>query len=359
MYKVNPAKYTGVTVLPSEIAENHLILSSGVKLKVIIYAFHRSSALLDIKEIAKGTGEPEEEIRDALIYWKNLGFILEEDEKVNLEAKEEESPPAIKEKDSSEDISHGDSKKPSRKLPDNNPSKLTYSEITARIGESEDIRLLLNQAQMMLGRTIGMGDQSSLILLHDYFGLPVEVILCICQYAGSVGKSSNMNYIYKIGVDWSHREIDNLEAADEELKTLERLNKEWSAFCREAGIPYSKPTSGQEKYILQWTHEWNFSIPMLAIAYAEMKSKTEKVSYQYMHRILSDWHKKGIKTPEKADEEKAEFLKNKEAKALEKNKGKTVTAKEVSPDPTASYDIKRAEERARASVPKLKKREKR
>ena len=44
---------------------------------------------------------------------------------------------------------------------------------------------------MKLGRTIGTGDQSSLILLHDYYGLPIEVILCICEYAGTKGKSAN------------------------------------------------------------------------------------------------------------------------------------------------------------------------
>ncbi len=358
MYKINPAKYTGVTVIPSEIAENHLILASASLLKVIIFAFSKSSSLLNVKEISSGTGLSEEEVNDALSYWKNLGFILYEDEEIKIEKKTETKTVQIKE-DIKENVSSEISVKKTGKIPSNNPSKLTYSEITARINESEDIRFLLQQSQLMLGRTIGMGDQSSLILLHDYFGLPVEVILCICKYAGTVGKSSNMNYIYKIGVDWSQREIDNLEAADEELKTLERLNKDWSAFCAEAGISYSKPTSAQEKYILQWTHEWNFSIQMLSLAYSEMKSKTEKTSYPYMHKILSEWHKKGIKTPEKADEEKAEFLKEKEVKASEQNKNKILIKEEVSPDPTASYDIKRAEERARASVPKLKKREKR
>ncbi len=358
MYKVNPAKYTGVTVIPSEIAEKHLILASASILKVIIYAFSKSCDLLSVKEIASGTGLSEEEVKDALSYWKNLGFILYEDEEIKLEEKAE-AKSADTDKDKKEKIPAESSVKTKGKIPSNNPSKLTYSEITARINESENVRILLQQSQLMLGRTIGTGDQSSLILLHDYFGLPVEVILCICKYAGTVGKSSNMNYIYKIGVDWSQREIDNLEAADEELKTLERINKDWSAFCVRAGISYSKPTIAQEKYILQWTHEWNFSVEMLCLAYSEMKSKTEKTSYPYMHKILSDWHKKGINSPEKAENEKTEFLRDKETKALEKSKSNIQKKEEAVPDPTASYDIMRAEERARTSVPKLKKREKR
>lgn len=357
MYKVNPAKYTGVTVIPSEIAENHLILASASLLKVIIFAFSRASDFLSTEEIAAGTGLSENEVKDGLSYWKELGFILYEDEKIVLDENTQKS--TRTDEDKKEDTAKEAPVKKSGKVPSNNPSKLSYTEITARINESESVRFLLQQAQLMLGRTIGTGDQSSLILLHDYYGLPAEVILCICKYAGTVGKSSNMNYIYKIGVDWSHREIDNLEAADEELKTLERINREWSAFCREAGISYSKPTAAQEKYIIQWTHEWSFSIQMISLAYSEMKSKTEKTSYPYMHKILSEWHKKGINTPEKADREKSEYLKSIEERALENSKGRSPKKEEAAPDPTASYDIIRAEQRARTSVPKLKKREKR
>ena len=38
-YKINPAAYTGVTVLPSVIAEQHLKLAGPAQLKVILYAF--------------------------------------------------------------------------------------------------------------------------------------------------------------------------------------------------------------------------------------------------------------------------------------------------------------------------------
>ena len=63
MYKVNPAKYTGVTVIPSEIAENHLILASASLLKVIIFAFSRASDFLSTEEIAAGTGLSENEVQ--------------------------------------------------------------------------------------------------------------------------------------------------------------------------------------------------------------------------------------------------------------------------------------------------------
>lgn len=358
MYKINPTKYTGVTVIPSEIAQKHLILASASQLKVIIYAFSKANCLFDEKSAAAATGVSESEVKDALSYWKDKGFILHCDDEIVFTAEKEQKTENIKE-EKAEIIPVYENKPEQKKVPANNPSKLKYDEICARIGESGEIRILLNEAQLKLGRTIGSGDQSSLILLHDYYGLPIEVILSICEYACSKGKSSNMNYIYKIGVDWSQREIDTIEAADEELKKLEKLNTVWNSFCAQVKLSGTYPTSAQEKYIKQWTEEWSFSLVMLTVAYEEMMLHTDKFNFSYLHKILSNWHKKGINTPEKANEEKENFIKTQEKNALERQTGrKQQKAQELQPDPTASYDIRRAEERAK-TVPKLKKREKR
>lgn len=355
MYKINPSKYTGVTVLPSEIAEKHLILSSASQLKVIIYAFSNSGGLFDAEACAEATGIGIEEVKDALSYWKDMGFILFEEDNIVFEQKIENAP----EKTEVHISLPNNTPEKKSKIPANNPSKLTYNEICTRIDESEEIRVLLNEAQMRLGRTVGTGDQSSLILLHDYYGLPVEVILTICEYARTKGKSTNTNYIYKIGVDWSQREIDTIDRADEELKNIEKINGVWAEFCISAGIKDSRPTSAQEKYLSQWSDEWKFTVPMLVLAYEEMKTHTEKTSYSYMHKVLSSWHTKGISTPEKVVEEQEKFMREKEKKAYEKTVSKKEKDKDIKPDPTASYDIERAEMRAKTSVPKVRKREKR
>lgn len=360
MYKINPAKYSGVTVIPSDIIENHLILSSARYLKVILYAYSRAGDVFDEKMISDGTGVPVDEVKDALVYWKARGHILFSEEEAvfktaetNKEKKTAASP--VKTEEAAESIAEIPKKD---KASSNTPPKLKYDEICKRIGESEDIRILLNEAQLKLGRTIGTGDQSSLILLHDYYGLPIEVILSICEYAGSKGKSANMNYIYKVGTDWSQREIDTIEAADMELKRLERVNSVWGSFAAEIKLTGVYPTSSQEKYIRQWSEEWHFPLNMLVLAYEEMMLYKDKFNFSYIHKILSDWHKKGIDTPEKVSAQKEKYRKEQDEKALKKSGIIRSTPENITPDPTASYDILRAEERAK-KVPTLKKREKR
>jgi DNA replication protein DnaD len=353
MYKINPSKYTGVTVMPAEIAEKHLILASGNQLKVIIYAFSRAGGCFSIPEISRATGVSEEETEDALTYWKELGFILTAEESADFGNNTASS--VTEAKTAAPSVSVPQKKE---KVPHHNPSRLTYDQILARMDESENVRILLNEAQLRLGRTIGTGDMSSLVLLHDYYGLPVEVILSICEFAAQKGKSSNMNYIYKIGADWSSREIDTLERADEELKSIERANTVWAEFSAAVRLPSSKPTTQQEKYLSQWTSEWGFSVPMLALAFEEMRDNTDRTSFPYMHKVLSSWHTKGIKTPEAVAKEKEEFKAEKDRKILEKSSAKNKAEKAAPvPDPNASYDILRAEQRAKAAVPKFKKRD--
>ena len=93
-------------------------------------------------------------------------------------------------------------------------SKPTSDQIACRLMEEPALRLLYAEAQQKLGRTIGYDGQSTLLMIHDQYGLPVEVILMILEYAASQGKTS-MAYIAKMGRDWGEREIDTLEKAEE------------------------------------------------------------------------------------------------------------------------------------------------
>lgn len=379
MYKINPSKYNGVTVIPSEISEKYLKISSASQLKVIICAFSLAGKVFGCETLSEKTGISIEETADIIEYWKKEGFLLLSDENVSFTAENDSKKIPDNDKHIPLSVNTGTEKLPSvthstaekevqqirhttekaAKLPENNPTRLSYDEICVRVAESEEIRILLNEAQLKLGRTVGTGDQSSLILLHDYYGLPIEVILCICEYARTKGKSSNMNYIYKIGADWSHREIDTLEAADEELKSIEKVNGVWTEFCKKTGIEHKVPTSSQERFFVQWSEIWKFPVPVIAAAFEEMKSHTDKISYNYMHKILSSWHLKGILTLDDVAKEKERFIRENEEKAAKRTQHKKDIPTEIKPDPTASYDIKRAEQKALTGVPTIKKRTKR
>lgn len=349
MLKIDPAVYTGVTVLPSVIAEKHLLMASLPQLKVIIHVFHTPASGITPEGVAAACGMSAGDAADALDYWKSLGVLCED---VTLQAGKEE-----KEKET-EKVSE---KAPVRPTVRETPEKYTHDMIICRTMESPGVAYMFNEAQAKLGRTIGENDQSSLLLLLDYYGLPAEVILMVCEYARTQGKANNMGYIFTMGKDWSRREIDTLERADEELKRLESANGAWGEFARLAHLRSTVPTEKQKRLMTQWAQEWHFPMAMIVSAYEEMLNAIpEKPSFDYMHRILGNWHKAGIETPEQAEEEKKKFREKQEK--LAGTSGSSAYNARVKPQDdgsSASYDIKRAETMANTQVPVLKKREKR
>ena len=123
---------------------------------------------------------------------------------------------------------------------------------------------------------------------------------------------------------------------------------------------HGKPTAAQAKFFGVWLDEWHFPMSVIALAYEEMRSNTEKVSFPYINKVLASWHMNGVKTPEAVAEEQKRFNEKKEQAAAEKAKGYTAKTKPAEQySQPASYDINRAEQKAKTSVPKLVKKEKR
>ena len=372
---ISPSSFSGVFVLPAEIADSALKTASGNFLKVIIYIYRNCAEPIDAERISACVGVPVGEVNDALLYWKNKGFLTEVVPAAASSAQDaaEKSPPQPKnttdktaegysEQTYETDKSDIASKKSEKEQKQLQPKHLTHEYISRRSDESAEVRTLLCEAEAKLVRQISVSDKSALLLLLDYYGLPVEVILALCEYARSVGKSGNMNYIFTVGANWSKREIDTLEAADEEFKRLQSLDKNWAPFCEITGIKRKNPTAKQSEFLASWIERYHFTKEMLSCAYEEMSKHTSEMSFPYMNKILTAWYSAGVDTPEKVKAYEQEFIDKKAKKAAEyeakKNAPYGASFPQTDAKP-ASYDIEKAHQKAKASVPTLKKKEKR
>ena len=385
MFFISPSSFSGVFAVPASVADGALKTTSGNFLKVILFVFRHCAEEIDPENIAKNTGVPVGEVNDALYFWTGKGLLTEGEPQPAVFASkrggEDSSPDKINSSEKRNDTDHAepsesvayhgestDSQKkeeqPEKAVINVRPKTLTYDVICKRVNESAEVRTLFSEAQLRLGRVIGSGDQSSLLLLHDYYGLPVEVILALCEYARTSGKSGNMNYIYTIGVDWSKREIDTLEEADDEFKRLQALDKNWAPFCEITGIKKKKPTQKQSEFLSTWISRYKFTMEMLSCAYEEMSRHTQEMSFPYMNKILTEWYNAGVDTPEKAKEREIKFTEEKaQKKALMEAKKKTaygtITVQHENGQKPASYDIEKAQQKAKSAVPTLRKKEKR
>ena len=344
-YTVNPANLGAVFVVPTQVVDKHIKLASGQQIKLLLWMLRHSNEGFDLDKLCADLNFNADDALDYMQYWVETGVILCDDE---IKSAPKEKKTAVREKKTETAVKaiEGSFKteKPKKEMPSIIHTKPTMQEIVARAEESDEIRFLLRESQTMLGRTIGYDCQCTLLMLHDTYGLPVEVIIMIIEYAVSVGKS-NSSYILSVGKDWSEHEIDTIEKADEKISTLRTVNKHWAKFAAMARISNSVPTREQEKYFSVWDKEWKFSLDMIYCAYEKMTNNCRKLSFPYMNKILKSWHTDGIKTV--ADVEAYE--KGKMVFAAEKPENKkafTPSAnsnftKNPTPQTNTSYDLEK------------------
>ena len=327
-YQINPAAYASIFAVPKAVVEDNLLLASPTALKALLLMLCRGEAL-SVSEIATALKRDEADVADAMVFWQQQGILLPADAPAVPLPKREPIPtvpaaqPAVPQEE----------KKTAPDLPLSRPS---HEQIAIRLQECEDFKVLFQEAQQKLGKTIGYEGQSILIMLHDTYDLPVEVILMLLEYAKSKGKTG-YKYIASIGKEWSEKEIDSLESAEEYIREQDTTDTLWTQFRDITGAKNRNPTAKQKRYLISWSRDMGFSGEMIALAYEICIDNTNKLSLEYMDRVLQSWQKDGVKTP--ADAERAQQKWNekrfgqKETKAARSGKTESVFSSD------ASYDL--------------------
>lgn len=276
--QVNPSVWNSVFAVPTSVTDEHLRRASGQQLKVLLYVLRHNGEDPDETAIAQGTGLSTADASDALSYWVETGFLTRNGERPVQTVPTKAEPPK---------------KQELMDVPDVLP---TYDQVTARTLESPELQGLFNEAQIKLGKTIGYDTQSKLLMMMDSYGLPPEVILTIIEYSVSHGKKS-MAYICKVGKNWAEDGIDDLEKAEERLQALSRQEKLWKSFV--SMIPVEKPryTKSRMDFLRKWHDEFQQSLELIYYAYEEMINNINKLNFNYMDKILTNWHEKKYQSP--------------------------------------------------------------
>lgn len=328
-YKINPSVYSSMFPVPVSLVDENIRLASVVQLKVILYFYRHSMAGEEVKteDIAKALFLDEADVADALIFWRERGLVLSAQD---VPAKTQENKTANLPIDTEPLNPEPQEKKPQPHVVAELPiSKPSHEQVAARLKECEQFKDLFSEAQLKLGKTIGYDGQSILIMLHDSYGLPVEVILMLLEYAKSLGKTS-YSYIAKLGKKWSELEIDTIEGAEQYISEHTGTDALWHEFQELSGAKNVKPTVKQRRFFNVWRTEYGFGADMIYAAYEISIDRTEKMSLEYMDKVLKSWHDSNIKTPSDVEAEHEKWVQSKAGQASKSEK---------KPESAASYDL--------------------
>lgn len=323
-YSVNPSAFRSIFAVPSEIVDKHIRVASAHQLRVLLWILRHSPDNPDIEFMCKDLNMAYEDAVDYLQYWVKHN-VISSTESLPVQKNESVNTPQVT---PAVAVSHVAEEKKVVHV-EMFHSKPTSSEIAQRLEESPEIGHLFNEAQVMLGKTIGYDGQCTLLLLHDHYGLPAEVLFMLIEYCVSINKT-NYSYIEAVGKDWGTKEIDTIDKAAEQISSLRKAGGVWKEFAKYAGISTPNPTAAQISYLRKWSEEWKFSFEMITRAYDEMANHTGKLSFAYMDKVLTSWNKKNIRTIKDIEKETSDF----EAKKNTKPSHNTPPVSQ-----NASYDI--------------------
>ena len=295
--KINLGAWRSVFAVPSKIVDEGLKFADGVKLKVLLYVLRNADDTLELEVISKATGVNVTDIPEALDYWVSMDVLQKDDSvysPVNSKKEIKEDIKPEKEVKTVEEISQEVENKKQHFVV-SKPQKPDYVYTSQRLAMDPDLKILVSEAQTMLGKTLSTSDVSTLLMLKDTCGLRVDVILMLIQYCVGIDKG-NMRTVEKIGVQWADDGINSVEAADNRIAQAAHSSKCFSVVSSAFGLKNAgSPTKKQLEYSSKWVGDWKFSQPMLREAYERCVDKHNAIKWNYIDGILKRWNASNIR----------------------------------------------------------------
>lgn len=310
-FKANSGIWGTMFGVPCIVADNFLKLASGDHIKVLLYLLRYSGRNVANEEICANTGVNSHEIEEALLFWQQANVLTAESgiqPAANIM-----TPPVQIHHNASAPIPKPEVQeiKPTAEIAPQTPKRelLKPSEISAVLKDAPDISELFKVAEQILGN-INNTMQNSLIWMYTYLGLKTEVIITLIAYCKEIEKA-NSGYIEKIAASWAEKEITTLEIAQEEVERL-YSSRTFTAEIMRIFDMKRRPTTKQQEIVDKWDAE-KYNIGLIKCAYERTIERIDKLSFEYINKILETWRENGYSTADEVKAAESEYRKNKKS----------------------------------------------
>ena len=314
MFEISPKVYSSMFSLPTEIADKGLKFATGEQLKVIIAIFRNPE--ITTEEITKVTNLSLGTVRESVEYWIDCGILKN--------GKAQEIVRTEKQVATTEKVT--------RPLPEIRFTNPTQEEINAVLKKNGAVKRLFNEAQEILGKTLGHTMQCTIYSVVYQYGITPDVANCLLHFAKSIDNTSQ-NDLLKIAKYWAENGITDLVSADEYINETEKALTLFRKLAKNTNNDSSTPTFAVLELFCEWIR-WGYTIDVVQKAFDIMKAEKQTGrlvwnNVTHMNGTIKNWRKQGMTTLE--DIEKG-------TKKFQTKSQKTKTEKET------SFDIELAQE---------------
>ena len=160
--------------------------------------------------------------------------------------------------------------------------------------EQKDLKQLFFIAEQYLQRPLTSSEQSDFVYYYDELHFSADLIEYLLEYCISKGSASR-HYMRKVALSWAEAGISTVLQAKQETNLY---NKNYFTIFNAFGIKGRNPAPAEQEFMARWLNEYRFPMEIILEACTRTISQTHQPSFQYADRILSKWHKSGVKSPD-------------------------------------------------------------
>lgn len=295
-FRLSSALWGQAFAVPTVIIDKHLKLCGSTALKVILLILRSPCEFCEINALCAKLTLDKSDVLDAVHYWIEAGIL---ERCVNQSTgMEQEVSSAVKltditaKKTPEQSFSVAVAPKPRTRYP--------REEVTALISTDKALHALVGEVETILAKPLTSADLDVLTALYSHYGLSPHFIVTLLHYCVSIGKKG-MAYTESVAVSWLNDGIDDatIDTHVELLKKRRSLEGRLkNSFGLERGF-----VPREREFIKKWFEEYKLEYALVLLAYETTVTRTGKIAFGYMDKILESWHQQGVKTVEQAQKE--------------------------------------------------------
>ena len=280
------------TLLPDIFFSEYLSEASGDFIKVYLYMVFLSKYDKDIKinDMSKKLVLPVKTIQDAVKYWEDQGLITKKNTGYIINNMQE--------------IELHKLYKPKTALSAEQLQKSAQNQNRAKA-----IEYINNKYFSGLMPTTWYPE---IELWFKKFNFDEEVMIALFGYCFE-RSALHKNYVQTVAEAWNKNNIKTFNDLDIYYEKQEKLNIIVKTISKKLGLNRGL-TQYEYAYIEKWNIDFGYGLDIIEIALKRTTSKANP-SFDYLDKLLTDWHDRGFKTPDAINNFLAEMKqKNKKEK---------------------------------------------
>lgn len=304
--------------------------ADATQLRILLWVASDPSLSQKLKQLAKLADCTPKDAEAALTYWCERGVLMQEDGAAVPAMATVTEAPAKKESAPKRALLHRADELPT----------YTSVELADMMEKRETLRILINEAQHILGKVFNLSDINILVGLTDYLGMNEECILMLLAHCKRIGKT-NLRAIEKYAYTLVDRDITDPASLEEEIRTAEALHSFEGQVRTLFGMKSRALTSKESKMLRAWV-SFGYDIEIVRRAYEMTVNATGEASLPYANSILERWNAEGLRTAEEIDRDTAAQQAKKEGKSNLKKSGKPTLGNSFDTDDFFSAALRRS-----------------